>query len=478
MAENVEEEVQRRFALLQEIQSLLSEPVPPLSPPANASPLEARQPADLPAPAPTTHEILPELAARLQRLEQTLEAFGKEQSQLRAQLREQREPSKLGDAVAKLTTRTDEHAKSFDTSLQWMKRSTAELGTRIDALERPKANLNPVLIGLFALVLLAGIVAGAMAAIYSPQLVSYLPGPVAEFLQWNNLLPRQPSASSQAATPQDKIALAPAAPPAASLAATSGPDVGSGANTASSQAAPAEMAESLPASPQSVKQNASPALPGAVAAPAAPPPTQTAAGSTETVAEPALAASPSTQAAAGSAEPVPEPAPAANEASQANPITPIAPAVTPVASAPLKPPPETEAGPASLSAPTSPPVVAPPAGTGGAAPSPAEKSGRIVLRAKSDIWVQVRDRHGKVVLDRVFRAGETWAVPDEPQLLLSTGNAGATELLVDGIAAPPLGQYGSVRADIPLDPELIRTGKAVPLSGNGRAKTAYRHRKG
>ena len=36
-------------------------------------------------------------------------------------------------------------------------------------------------------------------------------------------------------------------------------------------------------------------------------------------------------------------------------------------------------------------------------------------------------------------SGETWAVPARPNLLLTTGNAGGTELVVDGMAAPPLG---------------------------------------
>jgi cytoskeleton protein RodZ len=69
-------------------------------------------------------------------------------------------------------------------------------------------------------------------------------------------------------------------------------------------------------------------------------------------------------------------------------------------------------------------------------------------------------------LNRVLRGGETWPVPDhttasgEPSpLFLTTGNAGGTELLVNGVAAAPLGGDGSVRRDLPLDAEAIRDGK-------------------
>ena len=73
---------------------------------------------------------------------------------------------------------------------------------------------------------------------------------------------------------------------------------------------------------------------------------------------------------------------------------------------------------------------------------PASPDGsRITLRARSDAWVQVRDRSGPVLLNRVMRSGETWAVPAKGQLLLTTGNAGGTELLVDGCVHQPV-QFG------------------------------------
>ena len=77
-----------------------------------------------------------------------------------------------------------------------------------------------------------------------------------------------------------------------------------------------------------------------------------------------------------------------------------------------------------------------------------------------------------MLLNRVMRAGETWAVPGKGQLLLTTGNAGGTELLVDGVTTPSLGGDGAVRRDLPLDPDLIRDGRLAPSPQLGAARPA------
>jgi cytoskeleton protein RodZ len=100
-------------------------------------------------------------------------------------------------------------------------------------------------------------------------------------------------------------------------------------------------------------------------------------------------------------------------------------------------------------------AIAPPAPVPAAAPV----NTRVVLHAKSGGWVQVRERQGQVLLSRVLRAGENWPVPMKPQLLLTTSNAGAMELLVDGTPAPPLGPVGAMRRDVPLDPDMLKAGK-------------------
>ena len=119
-----------------------------------------------------------------------------------------------------------------------------------------------------------------------------------------------------------------------------------------------------------------------------------------------------------------------------------------------------------------PAVVAPPSAS---QPGEALPEGtRVVLRAKADSWMQVRDRQGIVLLNRVLRAGETWPAPPKLSLLLTTGNAGGTEILVDGKLTPALGADGVVRRDMALDADAVRDGKLLvvpPVAAKPVVKT-------
>lgn len=169
---------------------------------------------------------------------------------------------------------------------------------------------------------------------------------------------------------------------------------------------------------------------------------------------------------------------------ESEPVQPVPPRLMPLAEAPPPRPSSDPARPApapvvaateaptisrtsaAAAIPAAPPPPAP------AAAVPADGS-RILLRAKADAWVQVRDRQGNVLLNRVMRSGETWPVPGvagKGQLLLTTGNAGGTELLVDGAATAPLGTDGVVRRDLPLDADLIRDGKLAAVTPPVAAK--------
>jgi cytoskeleton protein RodZ len=90
-----------------------------------------------------------------------------------------------------------------------------------------------------------------------------------------------------------------------------------------------------------------------------------------------------------------------------------------------------------------------------------------MLRASSDAWVQVRDKSGQIYLNRILHAGETWQVPARPNLTMTTGNAGGTELVVDGTSTGVLGGSGVVKRDLPLDPDLFKEGRLAPQPGNG-----------
>lgn len=82
---------------------------------------------------------------------------------------------------------------------------------------------------------------------------------------------------------------------------------------------------------------------------------------------------------------------------------------------------------------------------------------RIVLRARAESWVQVQGANNELLLTRMLRAGDSYRVPNRDGLLLMTGNAGAIEVIVDGVLLGALGPDGQVRRDIPLDPAKLRS---------------------
>lgn len=145
---------------------------------------------------------------------------------------------------------------------------------------------------------------------------------------------------------------------------------------------------------------------------------------------------------------------------QANPAAANPPAANMAANdtaAPVEPAPSSVPPTQAAAATTMPPAAAAPA-------PPAIPQSRIVLSATADAWMEVRDKSGQVLLNRVLHPGEFWAVPPQPNLLLTLGNAGGTDILVDGVSIPSLGASGAVRHDIPLDPDLLKTGKIPSAS--------------
>jgi cytoskeleton protein RodZ len=163
--------------------------------------------------------------------------------------------------------------------------------------------------------------------------------------------------------------------------------------------------------------------------------------------------------------PPPAPAPAPAPAVAAPAAIPSAQAVL-ASLPPVNPPPPVGAAVATTPPPAASPgsAVAAPFASPPAIPDAADGS-RIALHATADAWVQVRDRQGAVLLNRILRAGETWAVPPgKPGLTLTTGNAGGTQLLLDGQAIPALGASGAVRRDLPLTVEAIKDGRLAAAS--------------
>jgi cytoskeleton protein RodZ len=135
-------------------------------------------------------------------------------------------------------------------------------------------------------------------------------------------------------------------------------------------------------------------------------------------------------------------------------------AATPAPAAGVTPPPAVSdlaasgGGPAPIPAAPTAPAVAPAATQEAALPS-AEPAARVVIRAKQDSWVQIRDAKDQAIVTQVLREGDSYPVPDQPGLVLLTGNAGGLVITVDGKTLPPLGAVGAVKRNLALDPDKL-----------------------
>jgi cytoskeleton protein RodZ len=80
---------------------------------------------------------------------------------------------------------------------------------------------------------------------------------------------------------------------------------------------------------------------------------------------------------------------------------------------------------------------------------------RVVLKAKGDTHITVRGTNGTVYINRNLKAGDTYQLPNATGLMLSTTNAGAVEMDLDGQAIGVAGSVDQSAENIPLDPQAI-----------------------
>jgi len=104
-------------------------------------------------------------------------------------------------------------------------------------------------------------------------------------------------------------------------------------------------------------------------------------------------------------------------------------------------------------------VIAPAAGIEG----PVE---RVVIEARDNAWVEIRNQDGDAILSRILKEGDSYIVPDETGLVMDTGNIGVLDIVVDGAMIEPLGEPGDVRRSVSLDPDsLVPTISGMPDDG-------------
>jgi cytoskeleton protein RodZ len=197
-------------------------------------------------------------------------------------------------------------------------------------------------------------------------------------------------------------------------------------------------------------QNGAPAA----VAPAAPPPAVVATPSTNApggvvLGQGAAPAAPATPAASG--------APATN-APVANAPAVNAPAVTaPAVSAGTAA--DAAQAPASQAPASQAPASQAPAEQTAAIPAP-PPAAKIVIRANRDSWIEIRDPNDNVLFQKVLRQGESYNVPDQKGLIMTTGNAGGIVIELEGHPLQSIGSLGVVKRGIKLDPAALADGSA------------------
>ena len=94
----------------------------------------------------------------------------------------------------------------------------------------------------------------------------------------------------------------------------------------------------------------------------------------------------------------------------------------------------------------------------------------MVIRATADAWLTVKPKTGPAVLNKLMHAGDSWPVPPNAEgLTLTTGNAGGTQIDVDGTpTTASLGGSGAVRRDLPLDADMLKSGKLPPARAKAK----------
>jgi cytoskeleton protein RodZ len=173
-------------------------------------------------------------------------------------------------------------------------------------------------------------------------------------------------------------------------------------------------------------------------------------------------------------KPAPAPAPAVSTLPNEPDVSPSS-AAAAVPMPPAAPPPAKAAAPATAAAPgglantvvaeTTPGPVQ--AADGAAAEAAPGAPAPMVIQATADAWIEIKNAAGKVVYQTVLHPGDSYKVPDQPQLTLTTGNASGTEVVLAGNTIGPL--KGHVLHNIPLDADSLKAASNQP---GGTAPTA------
>lgn len=269
----------------------------------------------------------------------------------------------------------------------------------------------------------------------------------------------------------------PVVEPAPEPSATAAVDSGlPSPETAGPESVPSEPAPSTPA-----------ATPPEIAAPATPEPWMTPepAMTDSTMTEPAAteaavseAAPPAPTTASPAATETVETAPVAPQTAASEPASPAPVAVEPtpapavsttepapqpadVAEEPVATEPETTEPETQVAALPAPPAVEPVGEPQGRVYGLTNRDARVVLTARGESWVQVRDAAQAVLFTRTLQPGESYRVPNRQGLLMRVGNPRMLDISIDGSAPVQLSDSDRPIQDVTLDPQVLRDAISV-----------------
>lgn len=95
------------------------------------------------------------------------------------------------------------------------------------------------------------------------------------------------------------------------------------------------------------------------------------------------------------------------------------------------------------------------AATGGRLYGSENKNSRLLIQAKSRVWVRIEDNSGNVVLNQTLLSGDIFKVPNRSGLVLIARDGGALTYKLDGKQKGAIGTVGEILVGHPLDPEKI-----------------------
>ena len=76
---------------------------------------------------------------------------------------------------------------------------------------------------------------------------------------------------------------------------------------------------------------------------------------------------------------------------------------------------------------------------------------RVVLKAKSAVWLRIEDAKGNVLITQMLAAGDTYRVPNKDGLIALSRDGGRISYVIDGKEMGPLGQSGKILVGENLD---------------------------